>query len=486
MSEPLLGMKLRALRSGHGLTQTELARRAGISPSYLNLIECNKRPAGSGLVARIARALDVDEAALDSSSEKRLAETLDEIAAEPAIAARPASKLDSARLVGSHPDWAELIVRLYQAFNDERQAVLALADRLNRDPFLSEGVHKMVTNVTSVRAAAEILDAGTVLSDEARARFLSIIASDTRKLSDTVQSLVSFFDNAHLRVRSETPMEHVDRFITETDNHFPGLEELAARLMRDRRPGETAHDFARRAAADRREAAASSSGSFASVRAAIEPRALEIVEEIVACHDALASEESRQLATSALLNYAVAALLMPYDEFLEAADACRYDLDLLSGRFGVSYEQAAHRLASLRRRGAEGVRFAFMRSDPSGHVTKRLPLARLSLPRYGTACPLWVVYHAFQTPGATVRAFGRLYDGNDFLFFARAVEKAPSRIGLPRHLLSVMLACSADDAARVVYSDGIDRSTATVPVGTVCRLCPRSACGHRQEEPLIA
>ena len=39
-----LGSKLRRLRRQRHLAQTEVARRLGISPSYLNLIEHNQRP----------------------------------------------------------------------------------------------------------------------------------------------------------------------------------------------------------------------------------------------------------------------------------------------------------------------------------------------------------------------------------------------------------------------------------------------------------
>jgi predicted transcriptional regulator len=183
--------------------------------------------------------------------------------------------------------------------------------------------------------------------------------------------------------------------------------------------------------------------------------------------------------------YAAAAALMPYEPFLEAAERWRYNIDALCRLFDVSYEQAAHRLATLRRPGAEGVRFAFMRSDASGYVTKRLPLPRLPLPRYGNACPLWVINSAFQTPGTTARSFGELPSGDQFLFFARAVEKHSPTASLPRHLLSVMLACSVAEADRVCYADGIDRVAAMAPVGTICRLCPRADCGHRHEPPLI-
>ena len=81
---------------------------------------------------------------------------------------------------------------------------------------------------------------------------------------------------------------------------------------------------------------------------------------------------------------------------------------------------------------------------------------------------------------------GELPSGDQFLFFARSVEKHPPSATLPRHLLSVMLACAVAEADRVCYADGIDRATGMAPVGTVCRLCPRAACAHRQEAPLIA
>src|SRR3546814_14887319 len=95
---------------------------------------------------------------------------------------------------------------------------------------------------------------------------------------------------------------------------------------------------------------------------------------------------------------------MPYGRFLEDAVRARYDVDLLRRLYAASVEQACHRLVTLRRPGAEGIRFAFIRSDPAGFVTKRLPLPNLPLPRYGCACPLWAVYRAFQTPEAVVRS----------------------------------------------------------------------------------
>lgn len=486
MKDALTGWKIRNLREERGISQAELARRAGLSAPYLNLIERNKRPAAGALLDRIAAGLGVERTMLDGEAERRLAEEVSEIAADPALgfgAARSAEEL-----VGRHPAWAELILRLYRVYRDQQQSVVALADRLNHDPFLGESVHRVLTHVTSVRSAAEILSGPIPLEPEDQERFLAIIASDSGKLSQTAQSLVSFFDNANTRIRSGTSMEHVDAFIYETNNYFDGLEALAAAFLKELRAGEAPLAGALRMIGEGNQPAAGSpqSRQFQTIRAAVRPKVQAEIDRIVATHPALPNEEARDLARPALLSYAAAAVLMPYGVFLEAAKACRYDLDLLCARFGVSYEQAAHRIATLRRTGAEGVRFAYMRSDPSGFVTKRLPLPGLPLPRYGTACPLWVIYGAFQSPGATVRSFGELPDGEQFLFFARAIEKRPAAIGRPRHLLSIMLACPATDASQVAYGDGLERRAAMVPVGTICRLCARPDCGARQEAPLIA
>ena len=48
-----------------------------------------------------------------------------------------------------------------------------------------------------------------------------------------------------------------------------------------------------------------------------------------------------------LLNYVAGALLMPYAAFHAAARALRHDMEALAARFGVSFEQACHRLSTL-------------------------------------------------------------------------------------------------------------------------------------------
>jgi len=179
---------------------------------------------------------------------------------------------------------------------------------------------------------------------------------------------------------------------------------------------------------------------------------------------------------------------MPYDRFLEEAVACRYDIDLLARRFGASFEQVCHRLVTLRRPGAGGIPFGMMRSGPSGHVSKRFPLPRLSMPRHGSACALWAIHEAFQVPGVVVRQLAALPTGDRFLFVARTVEKARPRFSMPRRILSIMLACDALYADRTVYAEGLDLSSAApaTPVGPNCRVCVRRECLYREEDAIVS
>ena len=60
------------------------------------------------------------------------------------------------------------------------------------------------------------------------------------------------------------------------------------------------------------------------------------------------TDEADVLARQALADDFAAAVMMPYDRFLESARASRHDLKILQHRFGASFEQVCHRLTTLR------------------------------------------------------------------------------------------------------------------------------------------
>ena len=85
MATPLVGLKIRERRKDLGLTQTELAGRLGISVSYLNLIEHNRRSIGGRLLKQVAEELQIGLESLDGATERRLASDLIEVMADPLL-----------------------------------------------------------------------------------------------------------------------------------------------------------------------------------------------------------------------------------------------------------------------------------------------------------------------------------------------------------------------------------------------------------------
>ena len=206
--------------------------------------------------------------------------------------------------------------------------------------------------------------------------------------------------------------------------------------------------------------------------------------EAVLTGAALSSAEAAMLIRVGLLNYVAGALLMPYAAFLDAARTLRHDVAALAARFGVSFEQACHRLSTLQRPAARGVPFFFVRVDPAGNVSKRFSAAGFPFARYGGSCPRWVVHTAFAQPGTVQVQLAELPDGAAHLCFARTVTRPAARWGEPRPVHVVAMGCSLADAAELAYADGLDLERARVGIGLSCRLCDRAGCRSRAFPPL--
>jgi predicted transcriptional regulator len=184
-----------------------------------------------------------------------------------------------------------------------------------------------------------------------------------------------------------------------------------------------------------------------------------------------------------LCNYAAGAILMPYAQVLAAAQSLRYDVDAIAARFGVSFEQAAHRLSTLQRVGARGIPFFFIRADPAGNIDKRFSAAGFPFARFGGSCPRWVVHTAFTTPGRLCVEAVELPDGAAFLCVARVVTGTPAHLAdpPPRHV--VTLGCDIDRATELAYADYVNLAC-RVGIGLSCRLCDRADCRNRAFPPL--
>jgi predicted transcriptional regulator len=503
MARAPIGQRIRKRRQELAVSQKALAARVGISSSYLNLIEHNKRPIGGALLNQLASALDLDSRALAGTEEARLIAELGEIADDPALGAVGMAAADGADIVANSPQAARAILAVYRAYREAKIRSELIGERLGEESFLAEASHQILALITTIRSYSEILKDYGDLSDAERHRFLVTLVEESERLAARASDMFDFMSGRGSRRPRPSPREEIEDFISDNANYFPRLESAAEEMLADldggfgatyealcerlaRRHGITlvrCPDADLSATGERLDA---EDGAFLiaerfgriSTRFRL-ARLIGTLEHGQRVDDLVASArptspESRARLHRALASYLAGAVVMPYAAFQAAAEESGRDILAIGRRFDVSFEQACHRLTTLRRPGAEGVPLHFLRADIAGNISKRFSASGLTLPRYGGACPRWIIHHAFATPGRIVTQIVELPEGDRYLFVARADIAAP---GERSH--AVMIGTAIVHAGRFAYADGLDLEAPAVPAGVTCRSCVREGCDAR-------
>src|SRR4051812_21375893 len=131
MGKPLfLGRRIRPLRVRLGLSQAALAQRLGISASYLNLVEHDRRPVTTALLLELARVLDVDLRTLAAGGDADLLASLTEIFSDPLFEDHPLLARDLTAFAAESPDVARAVIRLHQAYGNNRAALDLLGEQM--------------------------------------------------------------------------------------------------------------------------------------------------------------------------------------------------------------------------------------------------------------------------------------------------------------------------------------------------------------------
>lgn len=221
MPHSLTGTRIREQRHHAGLSQTALARQAGISASYLNLIEHNKRRIAGKVLLAIARELDVPASSLTEGANSDLTAALIEAATHNPSQSTEASAL--AEFVGRFPGWSGLLASVYRQTRDQEVLISALSDRLTHDPFLAESLHLMLSSITAIRSTADILNSVDDLSAVQSSQFHSAIFEESNRLSGAAQSLTEYFDKSTQGKSEDAPKA------SDTDNRTMPLKQFARR-----------------------------------------------------------------------------------------------------------------------------------------------------------------------------------------------------------------------------------------------------------------
>lgn len=430
--DTITGSRIRERRIMASLKQAELARQIGISASYLNLIEHNRRRIGGKLLLDIARVLDVEPSMLSEGAEAALIAALREAAADAKPVNAETDRADE--FAGRFPGWASVLAGAHRRIASLERTVETLTDRVAHDPQLAASLHEVLSTAAAIRSTASILAETEELEPEWRNRFHRNINEDSARLAESSKALVGYLDDAGATEdQLASPQEEVEALLAAQGHFFADLEvetpDIATKVKSETR---------------------------------------------------LTSAAARHVARGVLEQYAGDAAAMPLSAFQTALFDTGLDPVVLAERFGAPIQAVLRRLAAMPL-GTIGADAGLIVSDSSGAMLFRKPVDGFSMPRFGASCPLWPLFSALSRPMTPIlqrtEQVGR--DAPQFDCFAIAHPVGRAVLNADPLYHSTML---------IVPAGQIVSTSGTTPrlVGSTCRICPREHCSGRREPSILS
>ena len=428
--DSLTGTRIRERRSISGMRQAKLAREVGISASYLNLIEHNRRRIGGKLLVDIAQILGVEPSMLTEGAEAALIATLREAAADVGVTSAETDRADE--FAGRFPGWAEVLALEHRRVASLERTVETLSDRLTHDPHLAASLHEVLSTAASIRSTASILAETGELETEWRDRFHRNLNEDSRRLAESSKSLVTYLDETDQgEDKRGAPREEAEAFFAAHNYGFPDLEDGT----------------------------------------------LEI-DDVLTQESPAVSGAVRHIVREILQQYCEDAVALPMEDFAAAIKRLGADPIALAGEFSVNLPQVMRRLASVPEPHLSGG-VGLVVCDASGSILFRKGIGSFAMPRFGAPCPLWPLFMALNRPLVPVRRrvvqLGRTAAHYDCLALAWPQE-GTGYLDDPLYY-SIML---------IQPVPGADGEADDIrEVGSSCRVCPRVGCRARREPSIL-
>jgi predicted transcriptional regulator/DNA-binding XRE family transcriptional regulator len=450
-----VGHRLRTLRLSKNVKQADAARELGVSPAYLNLIEKGKRVTPFPLLWKALRYFQVDpEAFMAELGEGRVDEGLAKLLDEPLLKTLNLDP-ESLQSLSAEPKLAGTVAALFNLYKNTR------------------------TQLENVMAQLSSEERGRALGAQGEARL------------------------------DYSPFDEVSDFLQAHQNYFPELEEEAEAVRaeatdeRSLGSGQLIRLLERRFGLATRFVDAPA-GSSVVRRLDLEKNVLELSPglteqplkfQLAATAGLLALDRSRlverivgartrhaetpRLVKVNLANYFAGALMLPYGDFFKEVQRTRYDIELLSSIFGVTYETVAHRVCNLADPKRRGLPFHFIRTDIAGNISKRYSGTGIKFASAGS-CGKWAVHLAFLNPSQLTRQYSAMPDGTTYFDFAK-VQLQPVEGSIVRGTAySIGLGTHAENAKYLAYGlPTVDIKRDAVPIGVSCRFCERTDCNQR-------
>jgi transcriptional regulator with XRE-family HTH domain len=440
MLRSLLGTRIRERRRQKKLSQTALAQKAGISVSYMNLIEHNHRGIAGRTLLAIADALEVSSEELSEGADHALMTHLQEAANFDGDNKVEVNRTEE--FIGRFPGWAKLTETLFENVQSQNEKLQALSDRLGQDPFFADAMHMMLSNITAIQSTSDILATTDDIPKATADKFLNNMRTESTRLAETIVNLLAYFDET----RSDEAQNQTKRGQSQLDSFWESRQFFLPELEQGQENKTN-------------------------------------MDKILKDFDFEGNNEESDIEAS-LRRYVSVASKMPVDTFLDNAIENNFEPISISQELNIPIEDVFFRLAHLpdTYKNVEQPQFGLIECDGSGGVLFRKPLQILSLPRKSSACPLWPLYRAISQPMQPVRTFIEPPTGESFLTYSYAYRPVAGNFNLPGTVKSAMIFTPDFQ----LFTPAQERkSIPSIQVGINCEVCPRDNCTARRSKSIL-
>ena len=283
----LIGPRVKRLRTMLGLTQADFARRLDISATYVNLIERNQRSVSPAVLSKLAKEFAINISELSGDSDVGLINDLSSAVQDPVFGDARIQKAELSELVGASPETIKAFLRLHERYRE-----LALSTYSDANPLADrEKVELLEESARPVERVRQFLHEQSNYFpdlDETATKFRDQLTSGRKPIDVAIQERLE--EKYKLRIRV-LPSSAMPSAFTYFARHRSGID-ISELLHRTGRQFQLAFQLG-----------------------LLEYR--DLIEEIVQS-SGLTDESAVGLTRVSLANYFAAALLLPYDAFLQA------------------------------------------------------------------------------------------------------------------------------------------------------------------------
>ena len=351
-----IGSKIRKERRLKGFSQSELSKKLGISPSYLNLLESGRRTITVPLLIKVGNELSLSLKDLTVESNKRILSDVMDVLSNEIFDDLDITNLETTEFISNNPNIAKALLTLndsYKSLRDDMQNRLEIMDI--ESSIKERKISRLPVEIVSdfLQENQNYFDSLEIKSEELRDRIGLRFGPG---IGSTEIKFTSYLKSEHnIEVKIIPPDEDL-KSIKKFDfkNNILFLSEMLTYTARN------FHLAYQIALSD----------------------GIDLINKIIE-KNKFYSDEVIPLLKISLLNYFAAALIMPYEDFLESSKKYKYDIEILMHHYAASFEQVTHRLTNMQRSGKEGVPFHFLKTDIAGNVSKRFSLSGIHIPRHG-------------------------------------------------------------------------------------------------------